>query len=284
MSSKTHICEENKMLRIGDFSKLSRISIRMLRHYDEMGILIPKHIDNFTSYRYYSEEQLAVASRIISLKDMGFRLSTIKEILKSYDNPKALSDYLVVKRTEMQEEEVEIQQRLLLLETAIKRLREDDNAMKYDVILKTVPQRYVASVRKTIPAYNQEGILWNILMSETAALHMIPEDNCCSLAMFHDEDYKDSDADVEIQISVKGKYENTEHVVFKVVPEVQIASATYKGSYEQLTEVNHTVANWVRDNGYEFNGAMFCIYHVSPAQTNNPDELVTEVCYPIEKK
>lgn len=272
------------MLKIGDFSRLSRISIRMLRHYDEIGLLTPKRIDNFTSYRYYSEEQLAVASRIMVLKDMGFGLSTMKEILKNYDDPKALSNYLMVKQAEMRAEEAEIQQRLLLLDTAIKRLRKDDMIMSYDVVLKTMPKRYVASVRKIIPAYNQEGMLWNILMSETAPLHMIPEDNCYSLAMFHDEDYKDSDVDIEIQMSVKGEYEDTGNVIFKTVPEVEIASAVYKGSYDQITTVNHAVANWVKDNGYEFAGAMFCIYHVSPAQTMNPDDLVTEVCYPIRKK
>lgn len=42
------------MLKIGDFSKLSRISIRMLRHYNEIGLLIPESIDDFTGYRYYS--------------------------------------------------------------------------------------------------------------------------------------------------------------------------------------------------------------------------------------
>jgi len=63
-----------------------------------------------------------------------------------------------------------------------------------------------------------------------------------------------------------------------------VASATYKGTYEQLTVVNQSVAAWVRDNCYELNGAMFCIYHVSPAQTKNPDEFVTEVCYSIKKK
>lgn len=260
------------------------ISPYLTASYDEIGLLIPKRIDDYTNYRYYSEEQLAVASRITALKDMGFSLSTMKELLKSYDNPKALSEYLTVRRAEMRAEEAEIQQRLLLLETAIKRLRKDDMAMNYDVTRKTMPKRYVASVRKIIPAYNQEGILWNIMMSETASVQMIPEENCYSLAIFHDGEYKESDVDVEIQVSVKGAYENTEHVVFKNVPEIEIASAIYKGSYEQITAVNHTVANWVRDNGYEFNGAMFCIYHVSPAQTQNPDDLVTEVCYPIKKK
>ena len=191
---------------------------------------------------------------------------------------------MTVKQAEVKAEAAETNRRLLLLDTAIKRLRKDDTAMSYNVVLKSLPERYVASVRQVIPSYDQEGILWNLMMTDTASLHLQPADNCCSLAIFHDEGYKDSDVDVEIQISVKGVYHDTEHVVFKTVPEIEIASATYKGSYEQLTAVNNSVANWVNDNGYEFNGAMFCIYHVSPAQTQNPEELVTEVCYPVKKK
>lgn len=272
------------MLKIGDFSKLSRISIRMLRHYDEIGLLIPKNTDSFTNYRYYSEEQLTVAGRITALKDMGFSLATITEILKSYNSPKALSEYLAVKQAEVQAEADEIKHRLLLLETALARLRKDDTAMNYSVVLKTLPERYVASVRKNIPAYNQEGILWNMLMAETAAMNLQQADHCYSLSIFHDESYKESDIDIEIQLAVIGQYQNTKNVIFKTVPAVEIASATYKGSYEQITDVNHAVANWVVDNGYEFNGAMFCIYHVSPAQTQDPNELVTEVCYPVKKK
>lgn len=272
------------MLKIGDFSKLSRISIRMLRHYDEIGLLIPKEIDSFTNYRYYGEAQLTDASRINALKDMGFSLATIAEILKSYNNPKALSEFLAVKQAEVQAQADEIKQRLLLLETAIMRLRKDDMAMNYNVVLKSLPERYVASVRKILPAYNQEGILWKIMMSETGPMNLQPEDNCYSLAIFHDEGYKESDVDVEVQMSVKSKHQNTENVIFKTVPAVEIASATYKGSYEQVTAVNQAVATWVSDNGYEFNGPMFCIYHVSPAQTQDPSELVTEVCCPVKKK
>ena len=55
------------MLKIGDFSKLSRISIRMLRHYDEIGILHPEYVDDFTGYRFYSESQLPLAGRIQTL-------------------------------------------------------------------------------------------------------------------------------------------------------------------------------------------------------------------------
>ena len=63
------------MLKIGDFSKLSRVSIRMLRHYDEIGLLAPGKVDAFTGYRYYGEEQLPTIYRINALKEMGFGLA-----------------------------------------------------------------------------------------------------------------------------------------------------------------------------------------------------------------
>lgn len=272
------------MLKIGDFSKLSRISIRMLRHYDEIGLLMPKNIDDFTGYRYYREDQLPIAVRITALKDMGFGLATIGEILKSYDNPQALAEFLSIKQAEVQAEAEETNRRLLLLDTAIKRLRKDGTVMKYNVTLKTLPERYVASVRKVIPSYDQEGMLWGILMQETAPLGMQNGDPCYTLAIFHDGEFKEANVDVEVQKSVKGTYQNTENVVFKTELPVLIASATYKGSYEKVSEVNEAVANWVQDNGYDFNGLSFSIYHVSPYETQNPDEYVTEVCYPIKKK
>ena len=89
---------------------------------------------------------------------------------------------------------------------------------------------------------------------------------------------------VEIQSAVVGSYQDTEHVRFKTVPPIQIASATYKGSYEQISRVNKAVADWVAANGYDFDGKSFCIYHVSPSQTDDPEELVTEVCFPVRKK
>lgn len=63
------------MLKIGEFSVLSQISIHMLRHYDEIGLLIPEHVDDFTGYRYYSECQLPIANKIQALKSMGLGLT-----------------------------------------------------------------------------------------------------------------------------------------------------------------------------------------------------------------
>jgi effector-binding domain-containing protein len=78
--------------------------------------------------------------------------------------------------------------------------------------------------------------------------------------------------------------ENTENVVFKTVGPVQFASAIHKGNFDTIDEVNESVAMWINDSGYDFDGSMFNIYHVSPGHDPNPENWVTEVCYPVKKK
>lgn len=64
---------------------------------------------------------------------------------------------------------------------------------------------------------------------------------------------------------------------------MSFASATYQGPNSKINEVNAAVAVWVRGNGYEYDGPAFNIYHVSPHETQNPDEFVTAVCYPVKR-
>ena len=271
------------MLKIGEFSKLSRVSIRMLRHYDELGLLTPGAVDECTGYRYYSEGQLVRMNRITALRAMGFSLAAIRDLLDHWEDRKDLARHLQVRREEAKEAAKEAEWRLRLLDTALERLRKDDNSMKYDVTLKTLPERYVASVRMTIPCYEQEGEVWRILCEETDRMHLQPTDPCYCSVVFHDEGFKESDVDVEAQKTVKGQYPDTEHVRFRTVPEVTFAACTYKGSYDKITEVNEAVAAWVESNGYVYDGPAFNIYHVSPHETHNPEEFVTEVCYPVRR-
>lgn len=272
------------MLKIGDFSRLSRISIRMLRHYDEIGLLRPQVVDTFTGYRYYSEAQLPLAGRIQMLKDLGFGLAAIREILEQYEDAAQMERFLLCKRQELAQQEQQLHEQLRRLDSTIRWLRKDGTMMDHNVSLKTVPQRYVASVRQIIPCYEQEGTLWQTLMRETEPLHIQQANPCYALAAFHDRGFKETGVDVEVQMAVLGSYPNTEHVQFKTVPPVQVASTTYQGGYEQMGQVNEAVAQWIADNGYEMCGPAFNIYHVSPHETQDPDKYVTEVCYPVRKQ
>ncbi|WP_300416824.1 MerR family transcriptional regulator [uncultured Oscillibacter sp.] len=272
------------MLKIGEFSRLSRVSIRSLRRYDEAGLLAPASIDPFTGYRYYSERQLPVANRIRALRDMGFPLAAVREVLGCYDDPKALERCLLLQRAGAKEVMEEAERRLRLLDTALERLRKDETMMQYDVTIKTIPERQVASVRQIISSYDREGDLWSVYCQETARMNIQDGDPVLCVAVYHDGEHKEQDVDVEIQRSVAGSYPDTEHVKFKTVPAVQVASATFRGSYDQFYAVNEAVAAWVADNGWTLAGAAFFIYHVSPHDTRNPDEFVTEVCYPVKRK
>lgn len=269
------------MLKIGEFSKLSRVSIRMLRHYDEMGLLAPASIDPATGYRYYTEEQLYTVGRITALKEMGFGLAAIGELLHCADAA-VLGRCFTARERELLALMEDTSRRLRLLKTARKRLREEQT-MEYNVTLKTLPQRYAATVRMTIPRYEQEGMVWGVLTGETAHMKLIPDEPCYCSVTFHDGEFKESDVDVEAQKTVRGTYPDTEHVKFKTVPAVTFASAIHKGGYDTIGEANAAVAAWVRDNGYDYAGPAFNIYHVSPHETKDPEEYVTEVCYPVKK-
>lgn len=90
------------MFRIGEFSQLGRVSIRMLRHYDELGLLVPAQVDQFTSYRYYTLEQLPRLYTILALRDLGLSLDQISQLIKDELESDQLRELLIKKRDEVQ--------------------------------------------------------------------------------------------------------------------------------------------------------------------------------------
>ncbi len=267
------------MLKIGDFSKLSRVSVRMLRHYDDIGLLKPAETDSFTGYRYYREEQLFVVGRITALKDMGFALADIVRILACYDDREALDAFLLERQKELSKLSRETEYKLMLLDTARKRLRKEQK-MSFDVTVKTIPERYAATVHMVIPRYEDEGMAWAMLGECKTPL--APADPCLAATEFLDKEYKEENVEIRAWMTVKGNYADTEHVKFQTLPAVKVASCMIKGAYDQMNDATAEVVSWAKANGYRLNGPMFNIYHVGPAQTQNPEEYVTEACFPVE--
>lgn len=120
-------------------------------------------------------------------------------------------------------------------------------------------------------------------MTETADMKLVYDNPCYCCAVFHDTEFKERDVDVEVQQTLRGYWQDTEHVHFRTLPPVTVAATVVRGSYALLNEAIAPVAAWISDNGYTFNGPVFTIYHVSPHETSNPDEYVTEICYPVQK-
>lgn len=272
------------MFKIGDFSRLCQVSIRMLRHYDDMGLLRPESTDAFTGYRYYSASQLYDINRIQELKAMGFGLKTIKEILSLYDDSESLKEYLSLHYSQVREEAMETERRLTLIKTTMERLERNGKGMEYNVTLKKFAGHHVASMRKVMPRYEDEGELWGALHSAmTAAGVKIPE-NCYVASVFYDEGFKESGVDVEVQMSVTGDYADVGDLKFKDTEVQEAASTILKGSYTNTAYACEALGQWISDNGYEINGNTFTIYLNNPNEAASPDDYVSEVCFPVRKK
>lgn len=152
--------------------------------------------------------------------------------------------------------------------------------MRFDVTVKTIPERYAATVQMVVPHYEDEGVLWGMMAECKTPL--VPAEPCLAAATFLDTEYREENVEIMVSMTVSGTYADTEHVKFKTLPAVKVASCVVRGSYDQMGEATATMASWINENGYRANGPMFNIYYVSPNETQNPDEYVTELCFPIE--
>ena len=277
------------MFKIGEFSKLAHISVRMLRHYDQIGLLHPRKIDDDSGYRYYSADQLPIINKIHKLKELGFGLSLIGELIQQDLGSDKAEQYFRLRKAELQDELAKLEKQSSLLDSAAQILKKDVKKMKYHVITKEIPQRNVVSIRKTMPNYFTEGLLWEEFYQKIGAhepkiaysMEKSPENLC--IAIYHDLEYKESDVDVELQSTVIGSYEDSnDGLAFKTTSAFKVASVTFNGPYEQMMEITEVAAKWVEDNQLSLAGPMFNIYHVSPATDPNPDNWVTEACFPIK--
>lgn len=271
------------MLKIGDFSKLSKISIYMLRHYDKLGLLVPAHIDEDSGYRYYEEKQLTIANRIQALKAMGLGLNGIKEVIYQYRDNDSLADFLKIEAAKKRKLMEELQRQIRQLETTIAALEHREDMLRYSIEIKEVPKRLVMCTRDRIPAYHHEGELWERLAEVQERQGMTPASLSYHMAIFHDGGFVTQDVDVEVQMAVIQSGWDTEKVKFKEVEPFLAAVLTYEGRYELITQINETIASWVHDNSYEFCGPHFNIYHVSPQTEADADKMVTEVGFPVKK-
>lgn len=270
------------MLKISDFSKLSKISIRMLRFYDENDILKPAIVKE-NGYRYYDSKQLLEASHIQYLRYLGLSTLQIKYILINYQNQEDIVQYLELHLNELKVEQVKIIEKINALTKTIEKMKQEETMINYQVEVKTIPEKYMMCKRGMIPSYDKEGLLWQGLCNELeeTGMQVKKVENGMIMAVFYDQGYKENDVDVEIRTEVEGEYHDTENIKFKKIPAVQVASITFTGSYDHITDVSYSIAKWITEHHYEICGPDFSIYHVGYFQTQNPEEFVTEICYPI---
>jgi effector-binding domain-containing protein len=268
------------MLKIGDFSSLSQVSIKTLRYYDERGLLSPAHVDPETGYRYYAASQHSRLHRILALKDFGFSLEQIAKCLNEKVTAEQMRGMLVLRQAEQQARVEEERDRLGRLESRI-RLIEQETSMPQEVILKEVPKQWIASMRETIANYPSIGMLYPKLFTSLGP-HMAQMTMC--VALWHDLEHKDSDVDAEAGVYLQTPIEAADGIRVYELPNCTAASIIHAGSYQRLPEAYDALLRWVASNGYQVAAPIRELYLHSTMPVRQDDEsYVTEIQVPVSK-
>ena len=138
------------MLKIGDFSRLSRVTVKALRYYDEIGLLKPVSVDRFTGYRYYSAAQLPRLHYIVALKNLGLSLDEIATLTNNELSLSQMRDLFILKKAELQQRVSEEQQRLSHIEKLLQQIEKEGTMPDYQVIVKKVEPQLFASIRDVL--------------------------------------------------------------------------------------------------------------------------------------
>lgn len=136
------------MFTIGTFARLAEVSVRTLRHYEEIGLLTPDAVDPATGYRSYRAHQIPRLHRIVVLKELGLSLVEIRQILDSELDDRQLVELLERRRAELEERIASDRQRLTRVEQRI-RLITWETTMALDLTIKHIPATRVAQIRWT---------------------------------------------------------------------------------------------------------------------------------------
>ncbi|HKP58527.1 MAG TPA: MerR family transcriptional regulator [Polyangiales bacterium] len=141
------------MFRIGEFSRIARVSMRLLRYYDELGLLRPAHTAASNGYRYYTAAQVPELNRILVLRDLGLSLEQIARCLQDGISSQELRGMLLMRRAEIEQSQAELMTRMRMLESRIASLEGDGDGTLDDVVIRSEPDRRYLSLRTREPSF-----------------------------------------------------------------------------------------------------------------------------------
>ena len=271
------------MFKIGDFSRLSFVTVKTLRYYDEIGLLKPVEVDRFTGYRYYSASQLPRLNYIVALKNLGLSLEEIATLINNDLTPSQMKDIFILKKAELRQRINEEQRRLEQVEKLLKQIEKEGTMPDYQVVIKKVEPQIIASIRAILPTYGDLGQLYGEIFGYLGSQGItIPAGP--TIFICYDEEFKEHDVDVEAGVPISKAIPGAGRVSVYELPGMAEAACTiYKGPYENIGEAYSAIISWVESNGYQITGPDRELYLTSPTDTTDPNQYVTEIQFPVKK-
>ncbi|MCD4684393.1 MAG: MerR family transcriptional regulator [Anaerolineae bacterium] len=270
------------MFKIGDFSRLSQVSVKALRYYDQRDLLKPAHTDPFTAYRYYTAEQLPRLNRILALKDLGLSLEQVHAALESSLSPDQLGAMLRQKRAEITRQVAEEQARLARVEARLQQIEREGHAPEYEIVIKPVEAQRVIGIRDTVADYHSVGALFYELEAYIEQ-HGINSAGCMPcVTVYYDNEYRDTDIDIFCGGPVPREIPDSARVTYVDLPAVtQMACVIYRGPYTGVGQGYDALLRWIEANPFCITGPNRMVYVQGPPLIPDPADYISEIQFPV---
>ena len=263
------------MYKIGDFSKMSKVTIKALRYYEKEGLLKPVFIDQNNGYRYYETSQLVEISKIISLRQAGIPIKEIKKILNGEDVVAILES----RKKEIEKNLININMEL----SKINYLLEGKN-MESQIIIKELPSGI---------AYYKEGVIKNydelagfVLHTGEECIKLNPNLKCTEpgycYVNYLDEEYKEENIKIRYVEAVESKGIENDNIKFTELKPIKAVCIYHKGTYRNLRDSYNKVLKYIEENKLEIIDTPRECYIDGCWNKENEADYLTEIEIPIK--
>jgi len=264
-------------LSIGDFSRMTYLSVKALRHYHDVGVLEPAEIDATTGYRFYLPSQVGLAQMIRRLRDLGMPLDEVRVIMQAPDAT-ARDATLVAHLQRMEEQLAQTQQTVASLRTL---LQQQPESLKVE--RRTIAATSALAITEVIAA--TEAVAWwmdafTVLHKAVASMPgaRTGPDGALFPAEFFEDEKGEVTAFVPIGDTQPSKLPHRVQQI--VVPAIEAAVTVHDGPFGDLDRTYGALGTWVLERAAGADGPIREYY----LPTGDPDDLLahtTDVCWPV---
>lgn len=275
------------MFKIGEFSKIARISTRQLRHYDDIGLFQPQHIDAETGYRHYSASQLPQLNRILALKSLGLTLEQIKRMVADNITPQEIHGMLKLKKAQIEQSISEEMLKVRSIEERLWEIETEGVLSHENVVLKSFPEQDFLSIRQVVPS-TKDGfqMMYQIhnLIPHVSDNQLIGQFGL----IFHSDGFETKNVDVEMGFLLDKPFSETFTLldgrnlkIRKIPPVPKMATLARVGIFNDSVGHYAALGTWIENHDYQIDGNNREVF-IKPFIPQKESEAVLEIQIPVK--
>jgi DNA-binding transcriptional MerR regulator len=270
--------ETEELLPIGRFARLTGLTVKALRHYDEVGLLKPARVDEWTGYRFYTRDQEEDAVAIRRLRELDLPLEDIAYVL--HGGPEALRERLAVHRARLEGRVAESRHLLIKLDRLVEGKEPLVPQQTISVTLEDIPALRAAVIAAHVPV---DDMFKHVPMTITSVGGWLERQGVRGTGnpLILHLGIVDDALEVEVGWPIDAPLEGDQSVSIREVPAARAAILDHRGPYEELPSLYQPLEDWIHEQGLTPRTPIRELYTTNPNDTPDPRKWVTRIAWPV---